>query len=175
MTASLFLARNHTTLVSFIFEQIAQVLNMLLIGQGIKVCPKNKISEVCQPHTRATREALKFRLQQSQQPHHPKSAQCALFEKTLSLFRSHRTAGCLGPAGCDSILPGSPDSDGDSGDSDDTLWKAQTDKNRRGHAPKRTCKGKIMLDYDNTGRAFIWSVPLATNPALKCCADFFGM
>ncbi|KZP03707.1 hypothetical protein FIBSPDRAFT_768547 [Athelia psychrophila] len=124
--------------------------------QGSKVCPEIDLVQASQPHTRATREALKFRLQQSQQLSHPRSAQRALFEKTLSLFRSYRTAGCLGPADSGSTPRRSPD-DSDE-DDEDVRWQAQTEKNRRGHAPKRTCNGRIILDHDHTGRAFVWYI-----------------
>lgn len=141
---------------------------MLFLGRGSKVCPKINFSEARQPHTRATREALKLRLQQSQQLSHPRSAQRALFEKTLSLFRSYRAAGCLGPADGSSVPRRSPDSENENGE--DAQWQAQMDKNRRGHAPKLTCNGKILLDYDHTGRAFVWSVTPA-NFRLCCCTD----
>lgn len=136
------------------------LLNMPFLGQGSKVCPKIDLAEARQPHTQATREALKLRLQHSQQLNHPESANRALFEKTLSLFRSYRAVGCLGPV---DSAPNPRDDSSDSDDSDvqEARWKTQMDKNRRGHAPKKTCNGRIVLDYDHTGRAFVWSVPLA--------------
>ncbi|KZP11654.1 hypothetical protein FIBSPDRAFT_913544 [Athelia psychrophila] len=96
-------------------------------------------------HATSDREALKQRLRESRRE---SSATRALFEKTLSLYRSYLVLGCLGPA---SDHP--PPSDIE--DREDFAWLVQMQKIRRGHHPEVTCSGRILLEHDYTGQAFI--------------------
>lgn len=74
---------------------ITSYLFYIFQGQGLKICPHANTNKAREPYIQATREALKSRLQELQ--HRTISAQQALFEKTLSLYRAYRVYGCLGP------------------------------------------------------------------------------
>lgn len=105
--------------------------------------------KACQPHERATRDDLKLRVMQSQRSRlHGTSAHQALFEKTLSLYRAYLVHGCLGPTdtSCTAIA---------SADFGDDQWVLQNERSRRGHDPKPTCNGRLIFDYDHSGKAFV--------------------
>lgn len=103
---------------------------------------------MCTPHETATRDALKSRLRESRKLRYVSRAQQALFSKTLTLYRSYRVHGCLGPAS----LPVVPISELGS---EVDPWLTQLQKIRRGHDPKLTCDGKLIFDYDGEGEAFV--------------------
>ena len=105
------------------------------------------IGKAQQPHEKATRENLKLCVTRSQQSRlHGTSVRQTLFEKTLSLYHAYLVHGCLGPADTSTIV----------GDFGDDQWAVQTERSRRGHDPKATCNGKLILDYDHNGKAFVW-------------------
>ena len=85
-----------------------------------------------------------MRVAQQQLPYGT-SAQQALFEKTLSLYRAYQVHGCLGPI--DSLAINTVN--------DEDEWTVQNRKARRGHDPKLTCNGQLVLDYDHAGKAFV--------------------
>lgn len=94
-----------------------------------------------------TREDLESHITRQQQPYGT-SAQKALFEKTLSLYRVYQVLGCLGPAD-----PGTVQAV----DEDDQLgeWRIQIQKSLRGHNTKVTCNGRLIFGYDHAGKAFV--------------------
>ncbi|KAF7981503.1 hypothetical protein HWV62_33057 [Athelia sp. TMB] len=116
--------------------------------QGSKVCPYADMKSMCTPHVTATRAALKTRLRESQQLQNVSRAEQALLSKTLTLYRSYRILGCLGPASCSALPTTAPDEDEDE-------WLARLRKIRRGHDPKLTCDGKLVFDHDEAGQAFV--------------------
>jgi hypothetical protein len=122
------------------------MLPSMCTGQGVKVCPYVDMAKARKPHQSVTHSDIKLRAQQ-QQPRKT-SAQQALFEKTLSLYRGYRVHGCLGPAEAQLAQ--------DSGEDDqDNDWMVQTRKSRRGHDAKLTCSGQLIFDYDRDGKAFV--------------------
>ena len=115
-------------------------------GQGCKVCPYVDIAKARQPHVKATREALKLRVIESQQGHlYGSLPHQALFEKTLSLYRTYVIHGCLGP----------PNESPTDANSQDDQWIDRNERARRGHEPKRSCNGQLIFDYDHNGKAFV--------------------
>lgn len=89
--------------INFVPSKIIFQANVLndAQGQGCKICPFSDADNAHTPHTHATRDALKQRLKESQYQMRTVgtcSAQWALFEKTLSLYRSYHVNGCMGPA-----------------------------------------------------------------------------
>jgi hypothetical protein len=99
-----------------------------------------------QPHLKATYKDLKLRVAQDQRLRvHGTSAHQILFEKTLSLYRTYRSYGCLAPA--DSCIVQSS--------TQDDPWIIQNERSRRGHDSKFTCNGQLIFDYDLTGKAFV--------------------
>jgi hypothetical protein len=116
-------------------------------GQGCKVCPYVNMLEVQKPHESVTREDLKLHVVQQQRPY--TSAQQALFEKTLLLYRAYRIHGCLGPIDT-TIADAAADEEYQEDD-----WTRQARKSRRGHHAKLTCNGPLIFDYDYAGKAFV--------------------
>ncbi|KAF7969705.1 hypothetical protein HWV62_26162 [Athelia sp. TMB] len=114
--------------------------------QGCKICPFANLEAARIPHTQVTQELLKLRIQQSQRLHNTNSAEQALFEKTLSVYRAFKVHGCLGPP---VSSPNPPPI------SSPTEWETQLQKFRRGAAPKLTCSGKLIFDYNCEGKAFV--------------------
>lgn len=101
-----------------------------------------------QPHEKATREDLQWRLVQSRQLRvQGRVSYQALSEKTLALYRAYRVHGCLGPPDDNTNLRNR--------DLQDDEWAAQVKKARRGHDAKLTCNGQLIFDYDHTGKAFV--------------------
>ena len=100
--------------------------------------------KMSEPHQRATREDLKLRLAQDQHIH--TSACQALFEKTLSLYRTYCTHGCLGPADTSTDTEHTVE---------DNQWISQNMRAQHGHDSKPTCNGQLIFDHDLNGKAFI--------------------
>jgi hypothetical protein len=140
-----YLVERSTQLVcTRVTQYIFPAFLILASGQGCKVCPYADTVEAQKPHENVTREDLKLRVAQQQRPYGT-SAQQALFEKTLSLYRVYRVHGCLGP-----LDPLAIDTV-----NDEDEWAAQNQKARRGHNPKLTCNGCLVFDYDHAGKAFV--------------------
>lgn len=99
------------------------------------------------PYETALREALKAHLTHSQQIQNTTSAQQTVFSKTLTLYCSYRTHGCLGSASAPTLSTPPPD--------DDDKWLVKLQQIRRGHDPKLTCDGQLIFDYDSMGQAFV--------------------
>lgn len=103
------------------------------------------------PHVAATRETLKLYLQELQKLRNFSDPQQALFAKTLTVYRSYRTLGCLGPVAYSSLIQSAIDSE----DDDEDEWCTRLRNIRRGHDPKSTCNGKLLFEHDQEGRAFV--------------------
>jgi hypothetical protein len=121
-----------------------------------------------EPHQKATHKDLKRCFTQNQQTPSYLSAHQALFNKTLSLYRTYRAYGCLGPV--DPFVTTAANNT----NKDDQQWTAQIERSRRGHDPKLACGGKIIFDYDHDGKAFVrfvldilFIVHAYTNPYVK--------
>ena len=99
-----------------------------------------------QLHLKATRENLKLHVAQEQQLRvHGTSPRQILFEKTLSLYRTYRSHGCLAPANSHIVQSSTQDDP----------WIIQNERSRRGHDSKFTCDGQLLFDYDLMGKAFV--------------------
>lgn len=91
-------------------------------------------------HCKASREDLKLRRQQElalqalyTAPEH------ALTTKTLAYFTALKTQGCQGPRYERTSTAVSQDQ---------TEWNSRVEDGRRGHLPKDSCGGALILDYD---------------------------
>ncbi|KAF7968248.1 hypothetical protein HWV62_31541 [Athelia sp. TMB] len=115
---------------------------------GCKACPYADMEALRAPHETATREALQLRLQESQKLRNVSLVQQAVFSKSLTLYRSYRVHGCLGPVSPSVFPTPSPDD----AESD---WLMRLRQIRRGHDPKLTCDGRLIFDYDQAGQAFV--------------------
>ncbi|KAF7975392.1 hypothetical protein HWV62_9607 [Athelia sp. TMB] len=119
--------------------------------QGCKVCPYAEMESMCTPHVAATRDTLKLYLQELQKLRNVSDPQQALFAKTLTVYRSYRTLGCLGPVAYSSLIQSAIDNE----DDDEDEWCTRLRNIRRGHDPKSTCSGKLLFEHDQEGRAFV--------------------
>ena len=124
------------------------ILLIYVPGQGCKACPYADMDEACKPHQAVTREDLEFCVTQQQQPQST-SAQQALFEKTLSLYHVYKVHSCLGPTDA----PAKEDTNQDE-------WTLQNEKAHCGQQAKLTCRGRLLFDYDHTGKAFVRCITL---------------
>lgn len=144
--------------INFVPSKIIFQANVLndAQGQGCKICPFSDADNAHTPHTHATRDALKQRLKESQYQMRTVgtcSAQWALFEKTLSLYRSYHVNGCMGPASPTETV--TTDLHSNHEDDEEHTWRAQLQQIRRGHSTKPSCDGKLLFDYDPAGKAFV--------------------
>lgn len=115
-------------------------------GQGCKICPFVDLDSLRHPYTCVNRQSLKQWLQDLQVLHTPRQV---LFSRTLSLFRAYRALGCLGPTSQDLLSPFDTDH------LVDKEWDAQMRNIWRGHDPRTSCGGHILLEYDKTRQAFV--------------------
>ena len=46
------------------------------------------------------------------------------------------------------------------GDDEQDEWPVLNQKARQGHNPKLTCNGRLIFDYDHTGKPYVWWVGL---------------
>ncbi|KAF9494613.1 hypothetical protein BDN71DRAFT_1349579, partial [Pleurotus eryngii] len=98
-------------------------------------------------HCKASREDLKLRQQQELALQALYTApEYALTMKTLAYFTALKTQGCQGPQYEHISAAVSQDQ---------AEWNSRVEDGRRGHLPKESCGGALILDYNKKNRPFI--------------------
>lgn len=113
------------------------------------MCPHANLSFVSQPHCAATREDIKIRLEQDRMLDCiQQSPSRGVFEKTLALWTAFQNLGC--PAPCKEATEYSGGEKIERDRVQDLRAEVQ-----RGHDAKVTCEGRLLLEYDQHGIAFV--------------------
>ncbi len=115
---------------------------------SFKACPYSELDELKRPHTSPTRADLTRQLQlqrytDANTPFH------LVFRKTFALWSALLNVGCTAP------LSEATEYFGDERKEREKRLEIQA-KARRGHDPKKeTCEGRLLLDYNQAGKAFV--------------------
>lgn len=137
----------HLYVVSF--KYISCVKCRICKGQGGKICPYTNMKTAKTPHSLATRDNLRERLELEKRSRRNQASPSArVFQKTSSLWAAFSKNGCGGPLDEKTLLTEPEQTVRDK-------WNSQIEASRRGHEPNPTCQGRLVMEYNALGKAFV--------------------
>lgn len=123
--------------------------HVIFEGQGGRICPYTDLKKAQTPHCIATREGLREQLElENRSRRNQSSPSGRVFQKTSSLWAAFCKTGCGGPLDEETLLSEQEQKLRDQ-------WEAQIKASRRGHETISTCQGRLIMEYDNFGKAFV--------------------